>query len=251
MEQKIESTTNYNMFKFSDRNRKPSQQHVEDLAVQIKKNNCLDVNPILIDENNYVISGQHRLLAAQKLRVPIYYIRKSGIGNDYIIKSNLYQMRPTSQQAVDYYIAEYSLRPYIFLDRWTKRLGISLGAVASMIGNYDKNTANICNGTFELYYTEEETVKLLEKYEIVKNFMKSMPFVYPAPYKTKRFCSGFRKFMEEINQFEKFMLKLRYNWYLLDANFPSVDAWCERFKDVLRKRERKSQDGFNYINDED
>jgi hypothetical protein len=67
----IHKTENYSIFKFLTGNR-PTRKF-NTLLESIKKRNMLEHHPIHVDENMHVIDGQHRLQAAQILKVPVYY----------------------------------------------------------------------------------------------------------------------------------------------------------------------------------
>ena len=75
----IEQTTEYDVFKTLEGNRKISENHVKNLIDFIKKRNLLKYNPILANEHFEVIDGQHRLEAAKSLKYPIYYIIGGGL----------------------------------------------------------------------------------------------------------------------------------------------------------------------------
>lgn len=70
----IRSTTNYDKFKIHPYGRKISKKHVNRLVDSISRENHLDSSPILVNLNFEIICGQHRLMAAKKLGVPIYYV---------------------------------------------------------------------------------------------------------------------------------------------------------------------------------
>lgn len=67
-------TTDYGKFKFDNSNRKIDGNHVNELVEAISAKNLLREYPIVVDRNWVVYDGQHRLLAAEKLGVEIYYI---------------------------------------------------------------------------------------------------------------------------------------------------------------------------------
>jgi hypothetical protein len=48
----------------------------------IKKKNMLKEHPIIVDKNMFVIDGQHRLKAAEHLKIPIYYIISEELGEE-------------------------------------------------------------------------------------------------------------------------------------------------------------------------
>lgn len=70
----MEQTTNYDQFKLVTSNREIDKNHLKSLIKNIKENNLLHVNPIVVNELMQIIDGQHRLEAARILQVPIYYI---------------------------------------------------------------------------------------------------------------------------------------------------------------------------------
>jgi len=68
----IKKTFNYKMFKILDSNRELNNLHLKRLEKSFI-NNYL-INPIIVNENNYIIDGQHRYTVARKLNLPIYFI---------------------------------------------------------------------------------------------------------------------------------------------------------------------------------
>lgn len=73
---KIYATTDYSKFKFVEWNRMIKLDHVEKMMESLK--NGMYSIPILVDETYRVLDGQHRLIACQKLGIPILYtIEKS------------------------------------------------------------------------------------------------------------------------------------------------------------------------------
>lgn len=70
----ILSTTDYSIFKSIEANRDILPGHVSNLVDKIQKRNLLDVNPMLLTSDLFIIDGQHRLEAARLLGVPIYYV---------------------------------------------------------------------------------------------------------------------------------------------------------------------------------
>jgi hypothetical protein len=78
----IFSTSDYSIFYNVDGNRKVRESHVERLIESIKVENRLHLHPIIvkkIDSNRlWVIDGQHRIRAAKKLQLPVYYLYDEG-----------------------------------------------------------------------------------------------------------------------------------------------------------------------------
>lgn len=77
---KIEVTKIYGLFQLMGGNRPIDYNHVKRLKQEMRTNpHLLATNPISVNENMYIIDGQHRRMAAQELGVPLYYIVTPGI----------------------------------------------------------------------------------------------------------------------------------------------------------------------------
>lgn len=70
----LSDTLDYDIFKSHEANRKKDEKHVNRLVEEIRENNKLAARPILVGKGNVVIDGQHRLEAAKRLNLPVYYI---------------------------------------------------------------------------------------------------------------------------------------------------------------------------------
>lgn len=74
-------TKDYDMFKYFSDNRgnmakELNQGLIERLILSIQKHGYVSNRAILIDQNNFIIDGQHRLEACKKLQIPAVYERK-------------------------------------------------------------------------------------------------------------------------------------------------------------------------------
>lgn len=72
-------TKDYGMFKSLKGNREIRSKHLSRLMKSIQRNNLLHLYPILVNEEMEIIDGQHRLLAAEKLDIPIYFVQEAGL----------------------------------------------------------------------------------------------------------------------------------------------------------------------------
>jgi len=73
------STNKYDLFKFIPGNRPIDEKHVNWLMSAIQKKNLLPLNPIIVNKNFEVVEGQHRLVAAERLGVHIFYLKDDDI----------------------------------------------------------------------------------------------------------------------------------------------------------------------------
>jgi hypothetical protein len=72
-------TTDYSIFKMVKSNRKIVEKNVINLMKKIQEKNLLYIKPILLNEFMEVIDGQHRLEAAKRMNLPIYYLIVHGL----------------------------------------------------------------------------------------------------------------------------------------------------------------------------
>lgn len=100
-------TADYSVFKDFSSNRELDQKHVNRLVRAISKRNLLHVNPIVVDKNMRVIDGQHRLAAAQILKVDIYYIMED-INSKDISMLNSNQKNWNAMDYINFYTIEKS-----------------------------------------------------------------------------------------------------------------------------------------------
>jgi len=83
-------TTEYSIFNFREDNReKIDVTHINRLIESIKARNLLEMRPITVNQDMEVLDGQHRLMAAKKLGVPIYYKIETELKAEDIITLNV------------------------------------------------------------------------------------------------------------------------------------------------------------------
>lgn len=134
----IKKTKDYNIFKFRDDNRlNINQSHLNKICESIKHKNLLEYRPISVNKNMEVIDGQHRLLAAQKLYVEIYYEIGEDLDSFDIILMNINK----SWSPVDFlnFYCKNNYIEYQKLDKFIKETKISLKVALSLIIGRGKN----------------------------------------------------------------------------------------------------------------
>lgn len=67
-------TTKYDQFKTIPGNRPIKHEHVQFIKKSIKTSNKLEFNPIIVSGDYFIVDGQHRLKAAEELKLPIYFV---------------------------------------------------------------------------------------------------------------------------------------------------------------------------------
>lgn len=74
---KIATSTNYDKFKLLDGNRTIKPSHVQKLVYSMT-NKYIAV-PVIVNERNQIIDGQHRIAACRELKKPFHYIQIDGL----------------------------------------------------------------------------------------------------------------------------------------------------------------------------
>jgi hypothetical protein len=84
----VHVTDDLSIFSFFDENRNIKINYVNKLAQEIKKDNCLHLNPIIVNNDHKVIDGQNRLEAAKLISCSIYYIIDDTYNPERLIRLN-------------------------------------------------------------------------------------------------------------------------------------------------------------------
>ena len=105
MKPEIKSTKDYSIFKEFSSNREVDPKHVNQLVKAIQEKNLLHINPIIVDDAFHIIDGQHRLEAAKRLKLEIFYIQGSADRKD-ISKINSFQKNWNTMDYVNFYTVE-------------------------------------------------------------------------------------------------------------------------------------------------
>lgn len=180
----IKKTKSYEIFILRPDNReKISHAHVQKLVESIKSRNMLDLRPILVNKNLEVIDGQHRLLAAQKLGIEIYYQQQNDLEPNDIVRMNIAQ----SWRMNDYfnYYCHHGYADYLKLKDFMYKHNLKLKVAYLITCGHSKFAYdNFKNGTFK--FKEEclgadlsvcwETIHTLKKLNGFCNYTNSSRF---------------------------------------------------------------------------
>lgn len=181
------STNDYGMFKTLGGNRNVNKLHVNRLKESFKTAYLL--NPILINQENQIIDGQHRFEAAKDLGLPINYI----ICNDYGIKEvQLLNTNMKNWNKEDYLNAYCNLNfpEYIKFKKFMNRFPefgmlcceyLLLNRTANGVSKTNKGFAGNKSGKYMIKYFQEGDLKIpnyefacenAEKLKMIKQYYK-------------------------------------------------------------------------------
>lgn len=149
-------TKDYGMFKHITGNRQLNEGNIQAICNQLIDRG--QQQPIIINDRNEIIDGQHRLEACKRLKMPVQYIKRSGANLDDVISTNVVGRKWAISDYINRYVAEGN-RDYIELDKFVteaKKMGFA-PSVAIKIA---------VNGTPQYYYMCDDGVVRLNGSQI-------------------------------------------------------------------------------------
>ena len=108
---KIYETTDYDKFIFLDMNRKLTNNQC--LYDVIQDYNVLKYNPIIVTSKFEVLDGQHRLMVAKQLEVPIFYVINTDHEVTIVQKLNIASKKWDLSDHLHFFISQ-NIREYVF-----------------------------------------------------------------------------------------------------------------------------------------
>lgn len=239
----IKSTTDYEQFKFRTDNRVTiTQSHVKRLARSIDSRNLLELNPISINGEMEVIDGQHRLLAAKSLGIPIFYRQVKELQGSDIIIMNVSQ--PWGQADYLNYFCKNHYPEYLKLQEFMMRHNITIKIALNItMGHRKEAFADFKQGLFK--FKEEDFANHIDICWNTIDYIKRMNG-YSSYTHSTRFWSALlilirhanfdaAKWIENLKRMvERFTAKARKDDYL--RLFMDVHNWRNNAKVELVKQ---------------
>jgi hypothetical protein len=168
-------TSDYGIFKDISGNRKINENHVKNLIQAIERRNLLPYFPVLVNEKNEVIDGQHRLTAAMRLNQPVYYEKVSGLRIEDVMQINISSKSWGMMDFINSWI-ELDKPDYVKLKNFIDTYGFNPSVAASIlkgVNGFSGASGDISKeikwGKFKVASTEYAEkialfIKKLEKY---------------------------------------------------------------------------------------
>lgn len=194
----MESTTNYDLFKYTGLNRKLNKPHIQTLINESERMkeggqeaNITKISPVVVDQDMYVIDGQHRIKANEALGLPVFYVKHNMKAHD-IIAMNIRRRSWKIEDYVNFYAGSGN-ENYVKLAELRETFpAIPYSDISrfNMLSN-EHHTVAITSGKFlinnyqELYERLEIYNRLLELNSIFK--VRSVLLGYIGAWKTKGF----------------------------------------------------------------
>jgi hypothetical protein len=214
----VHETTDYAQFNMIVGNRSIKKLHLQKIIKSIDKQNLLDMNPIIVNKELEIIDGQHRLMAAKHLKVPIfYYIRdKFDVESIALLQT---QLRWKAEEYIHLYATADGNEHYIKLQDYIEVSGLSSLQAISFLGASIETIPIIKSGVF-IYRWDTEAV--LKDVAIYKRFLDFLETRRIKPYKQFNKVSFVRSLIRMMRSGgfneEKFFSKLELRWEQLGTH---------------------------------
>ena len=218
----------------SDNRERINQLHVKALVESIRSCNMLNMRPIIVNEKMEIIDGQHRVLAAMKLQVPIFYTIEENRSPKDIVLLSITKSWGTSD-FLNFYVKN-GYKEYIKLDEFLKFNDVCLKiGLCLIMGHTNDAYKKFKNGDFVMH-TEispehfklcRETQELIKKSQGSTKYWNAMKF-----WKAHLFLSNMEKFNVDkwrdnaSRLSERFCIKATYSGYL--SLFVGIYNWNTR-----------------------
>jgi hypothetical protein len=221
----IKQTTEYSIFKKMDGNRHLDRFHLKKLTGAIERDNQLDVHPIIVNKDFYVIDGQHRLEAARSLGVTIFYIQSETVTDLHVIEGNVNQKSFEVENYVDYFAIKERNPVYIELKGMLKTTGLKPKALLTLIlGVVSANILDLLKtGKFQ-FPAKEDPKKILGFYYDFLAYAKDKRLKPISMFTNHNFTRALR-WLYNTTGFESsiFFKKLDLRWFDLKPQRAAED----------------------------
>lgn len=230
----IRRTKNYAKFSMSPYNRAVAEDRKEEIKKAIQDRNLQADNPIAVDENFVILSGQGRFLAIKELGLDLYYmfakdltiedIRKmSDIPGVWSMEDNLNYWVARKQPAyltLQSFMATY---PWLNLSNAAKLIG--KGRMGGKVYKETFNTGNFNAGNL---------VSGIEIAEMLQDFAKWIP----GFYKSHGFVAVFRLICKDPKYDHKRMMHKMETHHSLLTNQALAEQYYALLSDIYNKNAR-------------
>lgn len=165
----IFKTKDYDQFNEITSNREVNQSHLNSLVISIQENNLLHLNPIIVNDQNDIIDGQHRRKAAKKLGVFLYYVVDDKITRDDIAKLNSNSKNWNMLDYVNFYCVE-KVQEYLILSKLIREHPkISISSLVHILNKeYRRNTKEFKDGKL-IVDNYDNAIEIITAVEKVRN----------------------------------------------------------------------------------
>jgi hypothetical protein len=201
---KIHFTSDYGTFRFLKGNRDLNEPKIDRIIKSVNSGlNFFKYCPIMVNEDYFIIDGQHRFLACKKLKLPVFFVIVPNFSLRQIAEINNNTSKWKSKDFMNCYIdADVHREDYRTLERITEKYKINLSTCINMLmfGRVGGGGMSepFRNGEFKVNY-EELTVNL---FDLAHEYEK-----YGAEWRSRAFLQAIEKLMSSDKYDHSLVLK--------------------------------------------
>jgi len=122
----IKKTKQYDRFKFFKGNRPTKRTHIVSLKKSIQEDDLTEYCPILVNNKDEIVDGQHRYLACKELGMPIYYRNTNTLGLETAQRLSSNTKGWSYEDFLESFIVQ-GMEDYITFKEFRKRWFFSIG----------------------------------------------------------------------------------------------------------------------------
>jgi hypothetical protein len=201
---KIHYTSDYGQFHFLRGNRDLNEAKINKIIKSVNEGlNFFKYCPILVNEDFYIIDGQHRFVCCKKMKLPIFFVIVPNFSLRQIAEINNNQSKWKTKDFMNCYIdANVNKGAYEVLNRISLEYKINLSACINLL-MYGKvgsggRSEEFRDGNFKVNFLSE-TENLLS---LAKDYEK-----FGADWKHRAFLQAIEKLLASDNYEHKAVLK--------------------------------------------
>ncbi len=239
---KMPSTTNYAMFKHTTSNREDGikEEWVQNLMRSISKRNLLHVKPIVVSKEFLIVDGQHRLEAAKRLKLPIYYL----IDEDFefqdipILNARGTNNSWTNSDQLHFYVNE-GYEEYEKFDEFIKQNKITINlAIYLLFGESRYHFKTFDEGDMKMPSICETYKRqiILNDIKNIKEELKTRYIGDKSFINSVVFFKALIGFLKEVDrEIFKNKIKLKMEWLRVAS---SINTYRSMFKEIYNYRNK-------------
>ena len=184
-------TKNYNLFSYTQNNRKINNGLVNRIIDSINQIGYVKARPIIVDESFKIIDGQHRFEACKQLGLPIYYEITNIDSNRAMVLLNKTQLIWRLQEYIEHWAIE-EIDCYVKLVEFEKQyhFGVSNDVAIVLKSGW---CSNLCKAI-----RDGKKIELNPKMQEVTNFILECKHLVPY-WKTRHFIYAIVLLVERAN----------------------------------------------------
>jgi len=206
-------TKDYDVFKKNPSNRTYNEGNIRKIMTSLGLKNKMDLRPVIVDKNMFVMDGQHRIEAARRLGMEVSYVVDEDAKDEDIILLNSNQKSWKLTDYLNYYCQQQNPE-YVALAEFMTEHELSITQMRALMSEGDAfNTMRFKTGKF-IFPKEDKFHKVnqrLQNLRQVQNFIKNKNPGTKMCYDGSVFINSFLEFIshKEVD-FDIFLQKLEY-----------------------------------------